>query len=106
MCVRGVGTGGLVWDRGQWGHFLGPSPRAAMSCDGPQRLAPMGHRLFCLRKASFCFSENSGGPGMCTLRGCTECGCWVEKRVEDKLFLPGPPPPPPREAGFPQRGGG
>lgn len=41
-----------------------------MFCDSPQRLAPMCRGLFCLRKASFSFSEDSGRPGMCTLGGC------------------------------------
>lgn len=41
-----------------------------MFCDSPWHLAPMCPGLFCLRKASFSFSEESGRPGMRRLWGC------------------------------------
>ena len=68
-----------------------------MFCDSPRHLAPMCRGLFCLRKASFSFSEDSAALG-CAHWGGAERGC-----REDELFLPGVEWGW-REAGFPQRG--
>lgn len=71
LCVHG-GGGEVqgVWHKSgdNGGIFWAPRPERLCPMTAPSIWLPWS-RAFCLRKASFCSPEDSGGPGMCLLRG-------------------------------------